>query len=99
LLDPKPAAAVLVGEGHAPVVAVLLVSAKADEPISAPKGAPFPHPPMFGLTMRFAANRRVRRVRFSPLIAYLSAKAMPPLGQYFSGLLRRTRGSWSPKQS
>ena len=28
-------------------------------------------------------------MRFSPLIAYLSAKAMPPLGQYFSGLLKK----------
>jgi hypothetical protein len=30
-------------------------SRKTDEPISAPKGASFPHFPMFGLTMRFAA--------------------------------------------
>jgi hypothetical protein len=58
----------MVGEGHAPVVVVLLASLKekTDEPISAPKGAPFPHSLMFGLTMRFAAIRRVRRVRFSP---------------------------------
>jgi hypothetical protein len=38
-LNPEPAAAVLVSEGHAPVVAVLLASAKeADESIAAPKG-------------------------------------------------------------
>jgi hypothetical protein len=53
-----------VGEGHAPVVAVLLALAKgrwkAHKPISAPKQALFPGPPMFGLTMRFAAIRRVR---------------------------------------
>lgn len=38
--------AVMVGEGHAPVVAVLLTSAKkkADELLFAPKGARFPHP-------------------------------------------------------
>jgi hypothetical protein len=62
IVDPpgKPDA-VTVGEGDAPVVAVLLGSAKADEPISAFKGAPFPHPPMLGLTMRFAATRRRRR--------------------------------------
>jgi hypothetical protein len=55
----------MVGEGHAPFGAVLVRLDKedrqADEPISAPKGAPFPHPSMFGLTMRFAAIRRVRR--------------------------------------
>src|SRR6266498_2271376 len=33
----------------------------ADEPISAPKQAPFPHPSICGLTMRFAATRRGRR--------------------------------------
>jgi hypothetical protein len=60
-LDPEPAAAVLVGEGLCPVVAVLVASAKADQSISAPKGARFPHPSMLSLTMRFAATRRVRR--------------------------------------
>jgi hypothetical protein len=34
---------------------------KADESISAPKGASFRHPSMFALTMRFAATRRGRR--------------------------------------
>jgi hypothetical protein len=40
---------------------VPLATCQADEPISALKQAPFPHPATFGLTMRFAATRRVRR--------------------------------------
>jgi hypothetical protein len=37
-VDPKPAAAVLVGEGHAPVVAVLLAYAKRQtSPLLTPK--------------------------------------------------------------
>ena len=34
---------------------------QANERISAPKGAPFPHPSMLGLAMRFVEIRRVRR--------------------------------------
>jgi hypothetical protein len=67
----------LVNEGHAPVV--VGSAQKADEPISAPKGASFPHPSMFGLTMGFAANRRVRkRAVLAP--RNLWAKAMPRWG-------------------
>jgi hypothetical protein len=40
---------VLVGEGHAPVVAVLLASAKPDESIAAPKGHGPPDPAAFPL--------------------------------------------------
>jgi hypothetical protein len=56
--------------------------------MSAPKGAPFPHPSMFGLTMRFAAIRRVRRGAILAPRRNLSAKAMPPLWQYLLRLLK-----------
>jgi hypothetical protein len=56
-----------------------------------PKGAPFPHSPMLGLTMRFAAIRRVRRGAMIVPPRNLSANAMPPLGQYFSRLLVKSQ--------
>jgi hypothetical protein len=51
VLGPRHAADVMVGEGHAPVVAVLVSSEgrKADEPIAAPKDldrGPFPDFPL-----------------------------------------------------
>jgi hypothetical protein len=57
IVDPQATTTVMVGEGRTPVEVVPVVRVKADEPISAPKGAPFPHSPMLGLTMGFAATR------------------------------------------
>ena len=52
------AAAVMRGEGHAPVVAVLVASAKADEPIAAPKGrAPRPPRPVFPVNRQLSGVR------------------------------------------
>jgi hypothetical protein len=92
--DPEPAAAVLVGEGLAPVVAVLVASAKADESIAAPKGvdprtraafslynSPFRGPREGGhhRVLGFRACRRQAR-----------GEGFAPLGQYFSRLGNQT---------
>jgi hypothetical protein len=63
LLGSEPAAAVLVGEGHAPVVAVLVPDVKkkmeADESIAAPKGHGPPDPAAFPPANRpFSRDRR-----------------------------------------
>jgi hypothetical protein len=60
---------------------------EAAEAISAPKQAPFPHPPVFGLAVRFIAGRE--GAEGADHRTRLSAKAMPPLGQYFSLLLKK----------
>jgi hypothetical protein len=71
---------------------------KAETLISAPKGARLPHPPMFGLTMRFAASRTGRRGTIIAPHPNLSAKARPPSWQYLSRLLSQRRRSSPPKE-
>jgi hypothetical protein len=88
--------AVLVGEGHAPVVAVLLASAKPDESIAAPKGHGPPDPPAFllqigcflgttmGAMMAIADPSGPHRSAASP--PWVGGEGHAPLWQYLSRL-------------
>jgi hypothetical protein len=55
--DAEPAAAVLVGEGHAPVVAVLLASAISQSSASSPPKGMDPAPYGFWLNHRVRGNQ------------------------------------------
>jgi len=86
------------GEGHAPVVTVLLASAKkgkkADESIAAPKGHGPLHPAAFPVqNNRFqgAAGRVHRSPSWTPSqpLRCWWARAMPPLWQYFTRLRKK----------
>jgi hypothetical protein len=75
-------------EGHAPVVAVLRSSAKRRRQTSAsppPKASVPASLGVLGLTMRFSATRRGGGGTMIVPHPKLSARAMPPLWQYFLG--------------
>jgi hypothetical protein len=99
---PKASQPQTVGEGHAPLVAVLLASAKADESIPDTKGreswTPKHFPLQIGIFLGTATGGHdgdrgsLWSAPSSPLASPCWwAKAMPPLWQYFSRWGRQTK--------